>query len=92
LDELPETLDETYERALQSIDKEKREFAHRIFQCLTVAIRPLRVDEFVEVLAILQGMETIAGFIEIGDSRMQRKRCCRPVPLWSPLSMPAVPK
>src|ERR1700741_883879 len=52
LDELPETLDETYERTLLGIEKEKREFAHRLFQCLTVAIRPLRVDELADVLAI----------------------------------------
>src|ERR1700730_10960499 len=52
LDELPEALDETYERTLLGIEKEKREFAHRLFQCLTVAVRPLRVDELAEVLAI----------------------------------------
>ena len=52
LDELPETLDETYERTLLGIEKEKREFAHRLFQCLAVAVRPLRIDELAEVLAI----------------------------------------
>jgi hypothetical protein len=52
LDELPETLDETYERTLLGIEKEKREFAHRLFQCLTVAIRPPHIDELAEVLAI----------------------------------------
>src|SRR5712671_5290789 len=52
LDELPETLDETYERTLLGIEKEKREFAHRLFQCLTVAVRPLHIDELAEVLAI----------------------------------------
>jgi len=52
LDELPESLDETYERTLLGIEKEKREFAHRLFQCLTVAIRPLRVNELAEILAI----------------------------------------
>jgi hypothetical protein len=45
-------LDETYERTLLGIRKDTREFAHRLFQCLTVAIRPLRVDELAEVLAI----------------------------------------
>jgi hypothetical protein len=44
LDKLPETLDETYERTLLGIEKEKREIAHRLFQCLTVTIRPLRID------------------------------------------------
>jgi len=52
LNELPKSLDETYERTLLGIEEEKREFAHRLFQCLTVAIRPLRVDELAEVLAI----------------------------------------
>jgi ankyrin repeat protein len=49
---LPETLDETYERTLLGIEKEKRKYAHRLFQCLSVAIRPLHVDELAEVLAI----------------------------------------
>jgi hypothetical protein len=45
-------LDLTYERTLLGIEKEKREFAYRIFQCLAVSIRPLRVDELAEILAI----------------------------------------
>ena len=52
LAELPESLDETYERILQQIPKSNREHAHRLLQCLTVAIRPLRVEELAEVLAI----------------------------------------
>jgi ankyrin repeat protein len=52
LDELPTTLDETYERALQGIPKEKRQHAHHLFQCLVVAIRPLRVEELAELFAI----------------------------------------
>ena len=52
LDELPTTLDETYERALQGIPKEKRQHAHRLFQCLAVAIRPLRAEELAELFAI----------------------------------------
>jgi ankyrin repeat protein len=52
LDELPETLDETYERILKDIKKVNREHAIRLLHCLTVAIRPLRVDELAEVLAI----------------------------------------
>ncbi|KAH9966342.1 hypothetical protein BGW80DRAFT_734349 [Lactifluus volemus] len=51
LDELPTTLDETYERTLLDIDEEKWEFAHRLFQCVTVASRPLRVEELGEFLA-----------------------------------------
>ncbi|KAI0263890.1 hypothetical protein BGY98DRAFT_940126 [Russula aff. rugulosa BPL654] len=52
LDELPESLDETYERVLKEIKKPNREHARRLLQCLVVAIRPLRVEELAEVLAI----------------------------------------
>ena len=52
LEELPETLDETYERVLREIHKANREHARRLLQCLTVAVRPLRVEELAEVLAI----------------------------------------
>jgi len=52
LNELPETLDETYRRILQEIPKSNRLHAHRLLQCLTVAIRPLRVGELAEVLAV----------------------------------------
>ena len=52
LEELPETLDETYERVLKEINKANREHARRLLQCLTVALRPLRVKELAEVLAI----------------------------------------
>ena len=52
LEELPETLDETYERILRDINKANRAHAHRLLQCLAVAVRPLRVAELAEVLAI----------------------------------------
>ena len=52
LEELPESLDETYERVLREIKKPNRDHARRLLQCLVVAIRPLRVDELAEVLAI----------------------------------------
>jgi ankyrin repeat protein len=52
LDELPETLDETYERVLKNINKANQKHAIRLLHCLTVAIRPLRVEELAEVLAI----------------------------------------
>ena len=52
LDELPESLDETYERVLREIKKPNRDHARRLLQCLVVAIRPLRVEELAEVLAI----------------------------------------
>src|ERR1700733_1825562 len=52
LDELPESLDETYERVLREIKKPNRNHARRLLQCLVVAIRPLQVEELAEVLAI----------------------------------------
>ena len=52
LDELPTTLDGTYERVLEEIPKEKRQHAHRLFQCLVAAIRPLHVEELAEIFAI----------------------------------------
>jgi hypothetical protein len=51
LNELPVTLDETYERILRGISKTQKEDAHRLLQCLTVAARPLQVDELAELLA-----------------------------------------
>jgi hypothetical protein len=52
LDELPESLDETYERILREIRKPNQGHAHRLLQCLVVAFRPLRVEELAEVLAV----------------------------------------
>src|SRR5712672_2682951 len=52
LEELPESLDETYERVLREIKKPNRDHARRLLQCLVVAIRPLSVEELAEVLAI----------------------------------------
>jgi Ankyrin repeats (3 copies)/Ankyrin repeats (many copies) len=52
LDELPESLDETYERVLREVKKPNRGHARRLLQCLVVAIRPLRVEELAEVLAV----------------------------------------
>ena len=52
LEELPESLDETYERILKEIKKPNRGQARRVLQCLVVAIRPLDVAELAEVLAV----------------------------------------
>ena len=49
--ELPDSLDETYERVLKSISRAARAHAHRLLQCLTVAVRPLRLEELADVLA-----------------------------------------
>jgi ankyrin repeat protein len=51
LADLPDTLDGTYERTLREINKADWEFAHRLFQFVAVASRPLRVEELAELLA-----------------------------------------
>ena len=52
LDDLPQGLDETYDRILESIPQARQKFARRLFTCLTESIRPLRVEELAEILAI----------------------------------------
>ena len=52
LETLPQTLDATYEHILLGIDEEKWQFAHRLFQCLSVSVRPLRIEELAEILAV----------------------------------------
>ncbi|KAI0290866.1 hypothetical protein BC826DRAFT_956018 [Russula brevipes] len=64
LDELPITLDETYERILQGIPKQKRQHAHQLFQCIVAAIRPLRVEELAELFAIEFGANTAPKLLE----------------------------
>lgn len=64
LDELPKTLDETYERILRGINEANREHAQRLLQCVAVAVRPLRIKELAEVLAV--------DFDEGGDSGIPR--------------------
>ena len=61
LNELPETLDETYERILKGINKAQKDNAHRLLQCLTVAVRPLRVEELAELLAFDFQVTTSGG-------------------------------
>ncbi|KAF8463735.1 hypothetical protein DFH94DRAFT_606114, partial [Russula ochroleuca] len=52
LEELPESLDKTYERVLREIKKPNQDHARHLLQCLIVAIWPLHVEELAEVLAI----------------------------------------
>ena len=51
IDELPESLDSTYERVMMEIKRANQSHAYRMLQCLTVANRPLSVAEFAEILA-----------------------------------------
>ena len=51
LDQLPQSLDETYVRVLSQISQTNQAHAHRMLQCLLVAVRPLTVEELAELLA-----------------------------------------
>ena len=51
LNHLPESLDETYLHVLRQISQANKAHAHRMLQCILVAVRPLRVEELAEVLA-----------------------------------------
>ena len=50
LNELPDSLDETYERILKGIHKTKRGHVQRLLRCLAVAFRPLYVEELAAIL------------------------------------------
>ena len=67
LNELPETLDETYDRILKGINKAQRDNAHRLLQCLTIAVRPLRVEELAELLAFDFQASTKRGIPTLKD-------------------------
>ena len=49
--ELPETLNETYERSLRQINNADWEVAHRLLQCVAVAFHPLLVQQLAELVA-----------------------------------------
>jgi hypothetical protein len=51
LNELPDSLDETYERLMSDIKRTNQAHAYRMLQCLTVAIRPLTDAELADLLA-----------------------------------------
>ena len=52
LEGLPECLDKTYEEILKGICKANRGIAHRLMQCLVVAVHPLRIEELAEVIVV----------------------------------------
>ncbi len=69
LSELPKTLDETYERTLRGIQEADWAFAHRVFQFVAVASRPLRVKELGELFAFDFNAGSIPKFDE--DCRLE---------------------
>ena len=66
MNELPDSLDETYDRVLKEIRQTNRGHVHRLLQCLSVAIRPLHVDELVAILTF--NLDAIEGEIPTLDA------------------------
>ena len=66
LDQLPDSLDETYERILKGIHKTNRRHVQRLLQCLAVAIRPLSVNELAAILTF--DPEAIEGEVPTFDA------------------------
>ena len=64
LTELPKSLDETYERTLEDIGDQNWEYAHRLFQCVSAASRPLSVEELAEFLAFDFESESTPEYFE----------------------------
>ena len=62
LNDMPKTLDETYRHALLAIDEVLRKYAQRLFQCLAVSRRPLRIEELAEILAVRFGEGALPEF------------------------------
>ena len=68
LAELPESLDETYERIVKDIKKGNRADAYRMLQCLAVAVRPLSVAELAELLAFdFNASATMSGIPKLNS-------------------------
>jgi hypothetical protein len=87
LSELPQTLDETYQRTLREIKDADWELAHRLFQCVAVASRPLRVDELAEFLAFEFKEDHVPGFNERRRSEDPLHGCYPHVRVCFPLSI-----
>jgi ankyrin repeat protein len=69
LNEFPKTLDETYKQIFKGINEAQRVNAHRLLQCLTVAARPLRIEEIAELLAFDCRASSSVGVINLESWR-----------------------
>ena len=68
LNELPDTLDETYERILREIPKTNQHHVQRVLQCLAMAFRPLRVDELAQILTFdPDGIEGEVAMLDVNS-------------------------
>jgi ankyrin repeat protein len=52
LSDLPNTLDETYDRILENIDRQHLEYVRTAFALLLVTCRPLKVEELAEAVVV----------------------------------------
>ena len=69
VDELPDSLDDTYERVLKGIPKTNQVYVRRLLQCVAVAFRPLRPEELGQILTFdPDGIEREAAILD-ADSR-----------------------
>ena len=50
--QLPDGLENTYDRILENIPKDDRKQAHCVLQLLTVSFRPLTIDEIAEAVTV----------------------------------------
>jgi ankyrin repeat protein len=73
---LPLTLEKTYDRILLAITEEDSIYAIRILQWLTVAERPLSVDEIAEVVAIDETRERVFDEEEVLQDPMDALEIC----------------
>ena len=73
LDQLPTTLDETYARVLRRISAVNQAQVYRLLLCLTVAVRPLGIEELAVLLAFEfeEGKGTVPKFPEDWKQNVQ---------------------
>ena len=81
VNELPDSLDETYERVLKGIPKTNQGHVRRLLQCLAVAIRPLHVGELAQILTfdptgIKGGVELLDADSQLSDQEQELLSTC----------------
>ncbi|KAH8657802.1 hypothetical protein BX600DRAFT_468158 [Xylariales sp. PMI_506] len=57
LSDMPRTLDETYARILTSVPTEHRQHTQRILQLLAFSKRPMRIEEAVDAIAVVEAAD-----------------------------------
>jgi hypothetical protein len=67
LDNLPSDLTETYRRILSRVEGKKKAYQELILQLITVAQRPLKVEELREVLSVVPGQTEFVASKLVND-------------------------